>query len=80
MAISHTVYTLAVLTGLYLLVALSRVAGIQHWAIAKVILLIVAISAFIKARRNPSMARAGVFIIWVCMAGILFLAFAKPML
>lgn len=80
MAISHTVYALAVLTGLHLFVVLSRVAGMQHWAIAKMILLIVAISAFIKARRKPDTARVGVFIVWVCVAGILFLAVTKPML
>lgn len=80
MAVSHTVFALAILTGLHLFVILSRVAGVQHWAIAKMILLVVAISAIIKARRKPHTARVGIFIVWVCMAGILFLAVAKPVL
>lgn len=80
MAVSHTVFALTILTGLHLFVILSRVAGVQHWAIAKVVLLVVAISAIIKARRKPNTARVGIFIVWVCMAGILFLAVAKPVL
>lgn len=78
MMISHLVYALAVLSGLYLFAIISRVAGLQHWAIAKAVLLIVAISASIKARKHPKTARAGVFLMWVCVVGILFLAITKP--
>ncbi len=78
--LSHVIYALVVLTGLHLLVILSKVAGVQHWAYAKIVLLIVAISATIKARKNPNQARAGLLLAWVALAGILFLAITKPVL
>lgn len=78
--VSHIVYTFVVLTGGYLLWQLSQVAGVQHWAYAKLILLIVAISAMIKARKNPSHAKAGILLAWVALSGIIGLAFIKPVL
>lgn len=78
--ISHIVYFLVIATGLHLLVMLSKVAGVQHWAYAKIVLLIVAISAIIKARKNPEKASAGLMIVWVAMFGIIGLAIIKPVL
>ena len=81
---SHLIYTLLMLTGLWLFWQLYQVAGVQHWAIAKLVLLVVAVSATIKALRNqaaqPSQAKAGMMIAAVGYVGILYLAMAKPLL
>lgn len=80
--LSHVVYLLVVLTGLHLLWQLSQVAGVQHWAYAKIVLLVVAISAMIKARKAtaPNHAKAGVGIAFVALIAIVGLALVKPVL
>ena len=83
MGASHVVYLLLVATGIYMTYLLNAAgAGLQHWAVAKLVLLVVA--ATIKANRqaadNISQAKAGVLIGAVAYAGIVFLAFAKPVL
>lgn len=82
--ISHAAYTLLVLSGLYLFWQLYQAAGVQHWALAKLVLLIVAVSANIKALRRQavslSQSRAGMMIAGVAYAGIVILAITKPML
>ncbi len=82
--VSHLIYTVLMLTGLWLFWQLYQVAGVQHWAIAKLVLLIVAVSANIKALRNqdvaPSQAKAGMMIAAVAYAGIIYMAIAKPIL
>ncbi len=85
MGASHVVYLLLVATGIYMTYLLNAAgAGLQHWAVAKLVLLVVAASATIKANRqaadNISQAKAGVLIGAVAYAGIVFLAFAKPVL
>ena len=82
MIASHLIYTLLVISGGYLFWQLWQVAGIQHWAIAKIILLIVAISANIKALRSPhlSQQKAGMMVTAIAYAGIIILAITKPML
>lgn len=82
MAITHALYAVLVGSGLYLLWLISQVAGTQHWAYAKLILLVVAVSSMIKARKSQSLshAKAGILIAFVALAGILFLAVAKPVL
>lgn len=80
---SHLIYLLLVGSGLYLTWALSQVAGVQHWAIAKIILLVMAVSATIKATRpsvSVSQAKAGLMISAVAYVGIVVLAITKPML
>lgn len=77
---SHVIYTLVVVTGAFLLWQLSQVAGVQHWAYAKIVLLIVAISAMIKARKNPATAKAGILLSWIALIAILGLAITKPIL
>lgn len=81
---THLVYTVLMLTGLWLFWQLYQVAGVQHWAIAKLVLLVVAVSAAIKALRNqelaPPQAKAGMLICGVAYAGIVFLAVTKPIL
>lgn len=79
---SHAIYTLLVASGLYLFWQIYQVAGFQAWAVAKIILLIVAVSAVIKALRPSTalpQAKAGFLIAGVAYVGIVFLAVAKPM-
>lgn len=82
MAVSHTLYAVLVGSGLYLLYVISMVAGVQHWAYAKILLLVVAVSSMIKARRTErkNEAKVGVGIAMVALVGILWLAFSKPIL
>lgn len=78
--VSHTVYLGLVISGAYLLWALSRVAGVQYWAYAKIFLLIFAIFVMIKARKNPANVKVNIGLAWVSLAGILGLAIIKPVL
>ena len=82
--LNHVFYTAVVLTGLVLFWQIYQVAGVQHWALAKLVLLIVAASATIKAQRNyanaPSQAKAGLIIACVAYVGIVVLAITKPIL
>ena len=63
---------------------LQALPGTQHWALAKLVLLIVAASATIKAQRHytntPSQAKAGLMIASVAYVGIIVLAITKPTL
>ncbi|MCL1623191.1 SirB2 family protein [Moraxella sp. Tifton1] len=81
---NHLLYALVMASGFWLFWQLYQVAGVQHWAIAKLVLLIVAASATAKAQRNhlvaSGQAKAGLLIATVAYVGIVFLAFAKPML
>lgn len=83
MAMTHSLYALLVGSGLYLLYLLGK-AGVtgQHWAYAKIVLLVVAVSSIIKARKSATknQAKAGILLSFVALAGILGLAFAKPVL
>lgn len=83
MAVVHSLYAVLVGSGLYLLHLLGK-AGVtgQHWAYAKIILLVVAVSAMIKARKSKVMgqAKAGIIVSFVALAGIIFLAIVKPVL
>lgn len=81
---THLLYTLMVATGLWLFWQLYQVAGVQHWAIAKFVLLVVAVSAVIKAQKNhikaSSQAKAGLLIAAIAYVGIFVLAVTKPMI
>lgn len=84
---SHVVYALVAATGLMLLYMMSQVVAPPHWVFAKIILMIMAVSAMVKARRSLSMhpdkperAKAGVFVAAIALTGVLYLAIAKPML
>lgn len=81
--ISHVFYVLLVGSGLYLFWQIYQVAGMQHWALAKIVLLVVAVSANIKAIRpstTNAQAKAGMLLAGVAYVGIVILAFVKPML
>ncbi|MDO4896940.1 MAG: SirB2 family protein [Moraxella sp.] len=78
---SHAIYTVMVISGLYLFWQIFQVAGFQAWVVAKIILLIVAISANIKALRpntTIAQAKAGFLLAGVAYAGIMTLALTKP--
>lgn len=80
---SHVFYLLLVGSGLYLFWQIYQVAGMQHWAVAKIVLLVVAVSANIKAIRpktTQAQAKAGMLLAGVAYAGILILAVVKPIL
>lgn len=79
--VSHALYTAVVASGLYLFWQIYQVAGFQAWVVAKIILLIVAISASIKALRPSTtipQAKAGFLLAGVAYAGIMTLALTKP--
>lgn len=76
----HIVYSVVLLIGLHLLLKLPP--G-QHWAFAKIVLFLVAISASVKAFRDTatvSQFKTGVFVATVAYMAILWLAIAKPVL
>ena len=79
---SHIIYLLLAGSGLYLMWQLWQVSGAQHWAVVKIMLLAVAVSANIKALRAPllSQKKAGMVIAGIAYVGILVLAVTKPML
>lgn len=79
---THVVYTLLVLTGAMTLLPVLKLVGLPHWVIAKVVLLVVAVSATIKATRATTpnnQAKAGMLIALVAYIGIVVLAISKPM-
>ena len=79
---SHAIYMALVLTGLYLFWQIYQVAGVQMWAVLKVVLLVVAVSANIKAIRpstTPVQTKAGFVIAGLAYLGIVWLAVVKPM-
>lgn len=79
--LSHVIYLLLVGSGLYLFWQLTQVAGVQHWAIAKLVLLIMAVSANIKAIRptnSAGQAKAGMLVALVAYLGVIVLAITKP--
>lgn len=83
MAVTHSLFALLVASGGYLLWVLSQAgAGVQHWAYAKIILLVVAISSIIKARKSREMnkAKVGILLSFMALSGIVWLAFTKPIL
>lgn len=79
---SHAIYLLLVVSGLVLFWQIYQVAGVQWWAVAKIVLLVVAVSANIKALRDGTalpQAKAGFLIAGVAYVGIIGLAVFKPM-
>ena len=78
---THVLYTFLVLSGGWMLMMLVSVNAPVQWAVAKIILLVAAISASIKAFRQSatlSQSKAGIFIAAVAYVGIVSLAFIKP--
>lgn len=81
MIIGHTIYLLVVVFGVLTFLPLYKIVGLQHWIVAKFVLLLVAISATIKALRPKTtiaQAKVGMFLALVAYAGIIGLAVMKP--
>lgn len=78
---THVLYLLLVATGGWMLMQLMAVNAPVQWVFAKIILLLAAISASIKAFREtatPSQQKVGMLIAAVAYIGIVILAFVKP--
>ena len=78
---THILYSLIIVSGAWMLMQLMSAQAPVQWVFAKIILLIAAISASIKAFRasaTPAQQKMGIFITAVAYAGILILAFSKP--
>lgn len=78
---SHILYTLVIISGAWMLMILMGAQAPVQWVFAKVILLVAAISASIKAfnpNATPIQTKAGIFIATVAYIGIVILAIAKP--
>ena len=78
---THIVYALLILSGGWMLMQLMSVNAPVQWVFAKIILLVAAISASIKAF-NPQatsiQSKAGIFIAALAYVGIVVLAVVKP--
>ena len=78
---SHIVYALVIVSGAVMLMQLMSANAPVQWVFAKIILLVAAISASIKAfnaQATPIQKKAGIFIAAVAYIGIVILAFSKP--
>lgn len=78
---THIVYTLLVVSGVMVVMPLLSTNAPLQWVAGKIILLVAAISASIKAFRSTAtkeQSKAGIFIALVAYVGILALAFIKP--
>lgn len=78
---NHIVYALVILTGAMMLMQLMSANAPVQWVFAKIILLVAAISASVKAFNNhatPVQRKTGILIAAIAYIGIVILAFAKP--
>jgi len=78
---NHIVYALVILSGAIMLMQLMSANAPVQWVFAKIILLVAAISASVKAFNNhatPIQRKTGILIAAVAYIGIVILAFAKP--
>lgn len=78
---THVIYALLIGSGVLLVMPLLSVNAELQWAAAKIILLLAAVSASMKAFRDSAthaQSKMGIFIAAVAYAGILVLAFVKP--
>lgn len=78
---THIVYAVLILSGGWMLMQLISVNAPVQWVMAKIVLLVAAISASIKAfnpQATAAQTKAGVFIAGVAYIGIVMLAFIKP--
>lgn len=79
---THIIYTLVIGSGLMMALQLTKVIGFPMWVMAKIVLLVVAISSTMKATRataTPVQAKAGMVIAMIAYVAIVVLALTKPM-
>ncbi len=78
---NHILYALIIASGGWMLMQLMSVNAPVQWVFAKIILLIAAISASIKAfspHATSSQSKVGILIAAVAYIGIVILAYVKP--
>ncbi|MFC6204620.1 MULTISPECIES: SirB2 family protein [Psychrobacter] len=78
---NHILYALIIVSGGWMLMQLLSVNAPIQWVLAKIVLLIAAISASIKAfspNALPSQTKVGVAIATIAYIGIVVLACTKP--
>jgi uncharacterized membrane protein SirB2 len=78
---NHILYALVIVTGAWMLMQLMSVNAPVQWVFAKIILLVAAISASVKAfsiNAAPTQSKVGILIAGVAYIGIVILAYAKP--
>lgn len=78
---THIIYALLILSGAIMLMQLMSVNAPVQWVLAKIVLLIAAISSSIKAFKDhatPGQTKTGILIAAVAYIGIVILAFTKP--
>lgn len=79
-ALSHVIYGLLLISGLYLFYQqwqLRALVGIQYWPLVKLFLLCVAVALLIIAKRHKK-TKALVTGAWLCVVSILVLALTQP--
>ncbi|WP_201564854.1 SirB2 family protein [Psychrobacter sp. CMS30] len=78
---THILYAVIILSGAGMLMQLMSANAPVQWVFAKIILLVAALSASIKAFNNNatlSQRKTGILIAGVAYIGIVVLAFSKP--
>ena len=78
---THILYALLIISGAVMLMQLMSANAPVQWVFAKIILLIAAISASIKAfntHATSTQSKVGILIAATAYIGIVILAFAKP--
>ncbi|MFK4000754.1 SirB2 family protein [Psychrobacter namhaensis] len=78
---THIIYALIIVSGAVMLMQLMSASAPVQWVFAKIILLVAAISASIKAFNNQAtlgQRKTGILIAAVAYVGIVILAVTKP--
>ena len=78
---THILSAVIIISGAGMLVQLMSVNAPVQWVFAKIILLVAALSASIKAfndNATPSQRKTGILIAGIAYVGIVALAFSKP--
>ncbi len=78
---NHILYALVIITGAWMLMQLMAANAPVQWVFAKIILLVAAISASVKAfnvQATPSQSKVGIAIAGIAYIGIVILAYTKP--
>ncbi|WP_435979130.1 SirB2 family protein [Psychrobacter sp. DM4] len=78
---NHIVYALIIVSGAWMLMQLMSVNAPVQWVFAKIILLLAAISASVKAFKpdaTSSQSKVGIVIAGIAYASIVTLAYTKP--
>ena len=78
---NHIIYALIIASGAWMLMQLLSVNAPVQWVFAKIVLLIAAISASVKAfhaHATPAQSKVGILIAGAAYVGIVILAYTKP--